>query len=263
MIKYHESMNRYLKVILISIVTLVISDIVYGATLNDSIVIISADWHKTEMHTFRYSKLTYDIIENDTIITTNFYRDFTIEIKDSTQHLYLLNYNRCEKPKNIDSTALDILPLRLMTNQNGALIKILNWDGFLAWNKGDIRKTSNNIFPFASLLSFNNKKLKLNHEYNSLQYTDGAEIDYPDSIISKTHMKITQDFLSNGEHDLITVNTQSTYYNKSGNIKIPTINFFKQIIDSNKGWAIATYSEKRKIDNNITNINAWNIILLD
>ena len=236
---------------------------VYAAVLNDSTVVVLADWNRGEKHLFRYSLNNYRISRIDTLYKRCISRDFTITIDDSTQHLYSLRYDRCNNPLKRDSIPLDIFPLKLMVNRNGALIKILNWDGYIVWGNNDIKKTSYELYPFVSLLSFNGKKLKLNQPYRDIEYISGEKIGVNDSIISKTEMVATRDFEKVGEYGLITINTVTTYQKNRDISSVLAIEKFSQIIDSDNGWAIATYFEKYIKKDDVDSIMSWNIKLID
>lgn len=234
----------------------------YGALLNDSMVVVLADWNKNEKHTFRYSQYTYEIIDNDTIIKSRYVRDFIVVVDDSTQHLYSLKYNRLDMPSKGDSLAIDEQPLQLMTNHNGALIKVLNWDAFLAWRKNDVGKTSDDLMPFVSMLSFNGKKLRLNYDYRGSQIVAGHEVLQQDSVKSVSNMIVSRDFIDEREYDLITINTSTNYYTLNTGTSIPLVDKFTQIVDSKKGWALATYSERRRKFLGGEEVLSWNIKLV-
>ncbi len=232
------------------------------AILNDSIVAVLADWNKGEKHLFNYLQYRYRIIGVDTIIECEYSRNFTIEVNDSTQHLYSLVYKRTVMPEYDDSIVIDEFPLRLMTNHNGALVKVLNWDSYLAWRNNDIEATSDALFPYVSLLSFNGKRLKLNNLYCGNSKEDGSNWGYSSEIVSESKMIATRDFEQTGEYELVTINTTTTYQNIDQS-PIPVFDNFMQIIDSENGWAIATYFERKRYENEFEVVNGWNIKLLD
>lgn len=234
----------------------------YGVLLNDSMVVVLADWNKNEKHTFRYSQCIYEIIDNDTIVKSSYVRDFIVVVDDSTQHLYSLKYNRLDMPTSGDSLAIDEQPLLLMTNHNGALIKVLNWDAYLAWRNNDVEKTSDDLMPFVSMLSFNGKKLRLNYEYKGTQIVAGHEVMQQDSVKLVSNMIVSRDFIDKREYDLITVNTSTNYYTLNTESSIPLVDNFTQIIDSKKGWPLATYSERRRKSLRGEEVLSWNIKLL-
>lgn len=254
-------MVRFIKIILIFIV-IFFGNTIHAAILNDSIVVVLADWNKKEKHLFRYTQYEYKIVDGDTIETNSFYRDFYVEVSDSTQHLYSLKYSRVQMPTKCDSIPLDEFPLQLMTNRNGALIKVLNWDSYLQWRNNDVEITSNDIYPYVSILSFNGKRLNLKHRYNGSQKVNGVKFGCSEPIVSKSEMIIGRDFEKTGEYELITIKTTTTYY-KSEDSPIPVVDNFMQMIDSENGWALATYFERNKKERNIETVNAWNIKLLD
>ena len=235
-----------------------------GAMLDDSTIVVLADWQKTEKHYFRYFFDRYEVNSNDTIICQSICRDFTIEIDDSTQHLYSLIYNRVSLPTEADSTVLDEFPLQLMTNHNGALIKVLNWDSYLAWRDNDEELCSDDLFPYVSLLSFNGKRLQLNKTYSGSQLVKSSEIGLQGvDVVLKSSMTATRDFEKSGEYALITIETVSTYHAKDDDSPIPVTDYFKQVVDSDKGWPIATYSSRNEIKANTQYITSWKIMLID
>lgn len=235
----------------------------YSAMLNDSTVVVLTKWNKNEKHIFRYMQYEYEVAEADTLYRKNFNRDFIVEVDDSSAHLYLLTFSRTQLPSSKDSILLDEFPLRLMTNHNGALIKVLNWDAYLSWRKNDVEQTSDDLMPFVAIFSFNGKRLNLNHSYDGSQLIAGHEIECEDSIVSHTKMIATQDFASTGQYNLVTINTTTTYTDDGNNSPIPIIDKFTQVVDSENGWAIATYSERRKVMKRGKIVSGWQIKLLD
>lgn len=250
--------------VLISVVCFVVlwSDVAYSAILNDSIVVTLAKWNKQEKHLFRYMQYEYEVTDTDTLFRKSFYRDFIVAVDDSTAHLYSLTYNRTQSPTSNDSIILDEFPLRLMTNHSGALIKVLNWDAYLTWRKNNVELTSDDLMPFVALLSFNGKRLKLNHLYEASQFVAGHEIECEDSVLSHTKMIATQDFVSSGQYNLVTINTTTTYTDDGNNSPIPIIDKFTQVVDSECGWAIATYYERRKNMKRGDVVSGWQIQLI-
>ena len=237
-------------------------NVAYSAMLNDSIVVIQSNWNKHEKHRFRYMQYEYEVTDVDTVFRKSFYRDFIVEVDDSTAHLYSLTYNRVQLPICNDSIILDEFPLRLMTNHRGALIKVLNWDAYLSWRKNDVELTSDNLFPFVAILSFNGKRLRLNYPYEDTQMIAGHEIECNDSVLSHINMIATQDFATNGLHNLITINTTTTYTDSMGYCTIPICDKFTQVVDSENGWAIATYSERRRKIRCGEEVAGWQIKLI-
>ena len=235
----------------------------FGAILDDSTVVVLAQWDKKEKHTFIYSRLDYEILGADTILNSNISREFVIEVDDSTQHLYSLKYSRKNLPSKGDSIVLDEVPLMLMTNHNGALIKVLNWDSYLAWRNNDVENTSDDLMPYVSMLSFNGKRLRLNYDYRGSQIIPGHEVGGVDSVKSSSHMIITRDFINSGEYGLLTINTITEYFSLKGNSTLPLVDKFTQIVDSEKGWPMATYSERRRKTSKGVNVSAWSIKLLN
>ena len=235
-----------------------------GATLNDSTVVVLADWQKAEKHLFRYFFDQYEVNDSDTIVGKCICRDFTIEVDDSTQHLYSLTYNRVSLPTGADSIVLDEFPLRLMTNHNGALIKVLNWDSYLAWRENDVERCSDDLFPFVSLLSFNGKRLQLNKTYSGTQSVKPQEIGLNGvDIVSNSSMTVTRDFEKNGEYALLTIETITTYHKKEDNSPIPVSDYFRQVVDSDKGWPLATYSSRSEAKGKSLYVTTWKIMLID
>lgn len=251
--------------VFISTICLVVlwHNVACGAMLNDSMVVVLAKWNKNEKHIFRYMQYEYEVTDADTLYRKNFNRDFIVEVDDSSAHLYSLTFGRTQLPSNKDSIILDEFPLRLMTNHNGALIKVLNWDAYLSWRKNDVEQTSDDLMPFVAMLSFNGKRLNLNHAYNGSQLIAGHEIECEDSIMSHSKMIVTQDFASAGHHNLITINTLTSYTYVTDDSPIPVIDKFTQVVDSENGWAIATYSERRKVMDRGEIVSGWQIKLLD
>lgn len=194
-------MVRYPIIIVLFIVLLLYNN-AQCAILDDSTIIVLAKWNKHERHLFRYSEFQYEVKNGDTIKHGGFSRDFTIEVDDSTEHLFSLCYEREKLPLINDSIVLDEKPLRLMTNRNGALIKVLNWDSYLDWRNNDVEKTSDALFPFVSLLSFNGKRLKLNNLYCGNSKEDGSNWGYSSEIVSESKMMATRDFEQTGELSL-------------------------------------------------------------
>ncbi len=238
-------------------------NVAIGAMINDSTVVVLAKWLKNERHLMRYSQYEYVLHGNDTIFNSVFCRDFTIVVDDSTTHLYSLSCDRKNKPTKADSIILDEFPLRLVTNHSGALIKVLNWDAYLAWRDNDVEKTSDALFPYVSLLSFNGKRLKLNHKYVGTQVVPGYEVAFPDSVVSQSQMIVTQDFKRSGDYGLVTVKTVTTYRDKTEMCPIDLFDKFTQVVDSENGWAIATYSSRHDKRGRYEKVTGWNIKLLD
>ncbi len=230
--------------------------------LDDSTIVVLATWKKNEHHIFNYSRDKYEIKGVDTIKSGNIARRFKVLVDDSTQHLYSLKYIRLDMPSMADSIPLDEFPLRLMTNRNGAFMKVLNWDGYLAWRNNNIETTSNALFPYVSMISFNGKKLRLNYHYRGMALINGNMIGVKDSIKSESDMVVTQDFRSLGNYELITVTTTTKYSFNTKESPIPIIDKFTQVIDSNNGWPIATYFERRKEDNGVILLDTWDIKLI-
>lgn len=251
--------------VLISVVCFVVlwSNVVYSAILNDSIVVTLAKWNKQEKHLFRYMQYEYEVTDADTIFQKSLCRNFIVEVNDSTTHLYSLTYNRTQLPTNNDSIILDEFPLHLMTNHSGALIKVLNWDAYLTWRKNNVELTSDDLMPFVAILSYNGKRLKLNHLYEASQIVAGYEIECEDSVLSHTKMIATQDFASTGLYNLVTINTTTTYTDDANCSPIPINDKFTQVVDSDSGWAIATYYERRKITKRGDVISGWQIKMID
>ncbi len=255
-------MTRYIRLI----VWLILSHIcicAHAIILDDSTIVVLASWNKNEQHQFNYSQCNYEIKGTDTISAENIARRFKIIVDDSTQHLYSLNYVRINMPSIGDSIPLDESPLRLMTNCNGALLKVLNWDGYLAWRQNDVDVTSATLFPYVAMLSFNGKKLRLNYHYHGMAFVSGDVIGIKDSIKSESDMVVTQDFRNLGNYELITVTTSTKYRYKTNDSPIPVTDKFTQVIDSKKGWPIATYYERRKEEGETIVLNTWNIKLID
>ena len=255
-------MTRYIRLI----ACLILSHIcicAHAIILDDRTIVVLATWKKNEHHIFNYSRCKYEIKDVDTIKIGNIARSFKVLVDDSTQHLYSLKYIRLDKPSRVDSIPLDESPLRLMTNRNGALMKVLNWDGYLAWRQNDVDATSASLFPYVAMLSFNGKKLRLNNHYKGKALIGGEVIGISDSIKSESEMVVTQDFQDLGNYELITVTTFTKYRYKTNNSPIPITDKFTQVIDSNKGWPIATYFERRKDDGGVIILDTWNIKLID
>lgn len=248
-----------------SIIILFIMSLLYNnaqcAILDDSTIIVLAKWNKHDRHLLRYSEFQYEVKNGDTLKHRCLSRDFTIEVDDSTEHLFSLCYERVKLPLINDSIVLDEMPLRLMTNRNGALIKILNWDTYLDWRNNNVEKTSEELFPFVSLLSFNGKKLRLNNIYSGQQLINGKKFGMEGMVESESEMFVSRDYEYMGEFDLITIKTKTSY--KNNDSPIPITDEFTQVVDSYNGWAIATYFERRKQINNGVMIDGWNIKLLD
>ncbi len=255
-------MTRYIRLI----AWLILSHIcicAHAIILDDSTIVVLATWKKNEHHIFNYSRCKYEIKDVDTIQIGNIARSFKVLVDDSTQHLYSLKYIRLDKPSRVDSIPLDESPLRLMTNRNGALMKVLNWDGYLAWRQNDIEATSATLFPYVAMLSFNGKKLRLNYHYHGMALVNGDVIGIKDSIKSESDMVVSQDFRNLGNYELITVTTSTKYRYKTNDSPIPVTDKFTQVIDSKKGWPIATYFERRKDDGGVIILDTWNIKLID
>lgn len=256
-------MVRYPIIIVLFIVLLLYNN-AQCAILDDSTIIVLAKWNKHERHLFRYSEFQYEVKNGDTIKHGGFNRDFTIEVDDSTEHLFSLCYEREKLPLINDSIVLDEKPLRLMTNRNGALIKVLNWDSYLDWRNNDVEKTSDALFPFVSLLSFNGKKLRLNNFYRGQQLVNGQKVGMNGMVESKSEMIVSRDYEYLGEFDLVTIKTKTSYIDKNNeDSPIPFTEEFTQVIDSYNGWAIATYFEQKKQINNGVVVDVWNIKLLN
>lgn len=264
-LKYHrlKMRNRLLPILLLFSGVTLCFNVAHGAMINDSTVVVLAKWSKNEKHLMRYSQYEYELHGNDTIFNSVFSRDFTIVVDDSTTHLYSLSCCRKNKPTVSDSIVLDEFPLRLMTNHSGALIKVLNWDAYLAWRDNDAENTSDALFPYVSLLSFNGKRLRLNHKYMGTQVVPGYEVALPDSVVSQSQMIATQDFKYSGDYGLITVNTVTTYSVGTENRPIDLFDKFTQVVDSEHGWAIATYSSRHDKRGQYEKVTGWNIKLLD
>ena len=258
----NRCMTCYIRLIILLILShICISS--YAIMLDDSTIVVLTTWKKNEHHIFSYSRCKYEIKGVDTIKTRNIVRSFNVLVDDSTQHLYSLKYVRLDLPSMTDSIPLDEFPLRLMTNCNGALMKILNWEGYLAWRNNNVETTSNALFPYVSMLSFNGKKMRLNHHYRGMALNEGDMIGVEDSIKSESDMVVTQDFQSLGNYELITVTTTTKYSFNTQDSPIPIIDKFTQVIDSNNGWPIATYFERRKEDKGTILLDTWNIKLID
>ena len=256
-------MKRFLLGVIYSCAVALFYNNAYGAMLNDSLVVVLAQWAKNERHVYRYSQYEYVVTAGDTIINSRFNRDFEVVVDDSTEHLFSLKFSRLTLPSQADSIAIDEVPLRLMTNRNGALIKVLNWDAYLAWRDNDVELTSDDLMPFVSMLSFNGKKLHLGYDYQGSQIIPGNEIERNDSVKSTSRMSVTRDFINSGEYGLITINTITRYFTLDNDSPLPIFDKFTQIVDSEKGWTMATYSERRRKTANGENVTAWTIKLLD
>ena len=238
-------------------------NLAHSAILNDSTVVVLANWSKNECHKLSYSQNQYKICGKDTIKDKSIRRNFSIEVDDSTQHLYSLRFERLSEASLNDSIPLDEFPLRLMTNRNGALIKVLNWDAYLAWRQNDVELTSKHLFPYVSILSYNGKKLKLNHPYTGSQLLAGSKFGYVDSIVSETKMFATQDFEKSGEYELVTIKTITTYHLEKDNSPIPVEDKFVQVVDCNNGWPIATYFDRRTSQFDGILVESWSVKLIE
>ena len=255
-------MKQFFSILILLVASALFYNNVYATNAIDSSVVISANWKKNDTHIFQYTQSHYEINNNDTIVFSKYSRDFNVQVKDSTTHLFLLEFKRSSLPSEGDSIILDEVPLQLMTNHSGALIKVLNWDAYLAWRNNDIELTSDDLMPYVSMMSFNGKKLKLYHDYKGAQNVSGHEVELNDSVKSITHMRATQDFIDKGESNLITINTTTAYHNLTTLSPIPLFDTFMQVVDSNSGWPLATYSERRRKIASSEIVKAWDIKLL-
>lgn len=255
-------MKQFFSIMISLIASALLYNNVYATIVKDSSVVISANWEKNEDHIFRFSQFNYEIKNNDTIVYSKYSRDFNVQVKDSTTHLFLLEFKRSTLPSEGDSIILDEVPLQLMTNHSGALIKVLNWDAYLAWRNNDIELTSDDLMPYVSMLSFNGKNLKLHYEYKGVQNVPGYEVELKNSVKSITHMRATQDFIDKGESNLITINTTTAYHNLTTLSPIPLFDTFVQVVDRNSGWPLATYSERRRKSSSGEIVKSWDIKLL-
>ena len=253
-------MKFFIKVITFFIV--VSLNVAHGAIINDSTIVVLANWKKHESQIYKYSQYNYKVCGTDTIDKSKFSRDFIVEVDDSTQHLYSLKYSRCALPSSGDSIVLDEFPLQLMTNHSGGLIKVLNWESYLAWRNNDVERTSDDLMPFVAMLSFNGKRLKVNYEYSGTQIVGGCEVGLNDSVMSMSKMTITQDFKQDGAYEIITINTLTTYSNIIDGSPIPVYDKFTQVVDSENGWTLATYLIRCRKDENGENVESWTIKLL-
>lgn len=253
-----------MKITFFAIIGLVMLSLPYinAQTANDNSVTVIAKWHEHETHLYEYTQHKLVISDGDTTMTTEFSRKFTIEVNDSSQHFYLLKYHPADTLPQ-QHLAIDSIPLELMTNHNGALIKVLNWDNYMALFQ-DIQVASDAIFPFAALVSYNGKSLKLDYKYQGAELVSGDKIGVStDSIIAHTKMIASREFSGADAEALITVNTTTKYTLHDNPKPIGVTDYFKQVIDCSKGWAIATYIAREFTDETYSIIETKSIQLLD
>lgn len=231
---------------------------------NDSTATIISKWNKHETHLFEITEQEYIITNRDTTTTVNYSRKFTVEVNDSTEHFYLLKYCDIDSDTARQHLAIDSISLKLMTNHNGALIKVINWEEYLPIYDNDNQAVSDAIFPYALLITFNGKNLKLKHKYKGVELVSGSKLEIQaDSVIAHTEMIATREFTSNEANELITINTTTKYTFPDDLTPIGVSDYFTQVIDSSKGWAIATYIIREFTDGTMSIIRSKNIQLLD